>query len=128
MTLRVSSPQYWYQPGATPRFMVHATTREREPCRFNMGAKFVSVVVTVAGQRVWSSADCVSGDGSNMIVIGRNTPAVLRLSWDRKTSSPGCTGTSHLVRPGEYQVTAVASHLHSEAVNVVLGATGAAGP
>src|SRR5262245_21939789 len=128
VTLRVSSPQYWYQPGATPRFMVHATSDERQPCRFNMGAKFVSVVVTVSGQRVWSSADCVSGDGSNMIVIGRNTPAVLRLSWNRKTSSPGCTGTVHLVRAGEYQVTAVAGRQHSATVNVVLGATGASGP
>jgi len=108
--------------------MVHATSDERQPCRFNMGAKFVSVVVTLSGQRVWSSADCVSGDGSNMVVINRNTPAVLRLSWDRKTSSPGCTGTARLVRPGEYQVTAVAGHHRSAAVNVVLGATGASGP
>ncbi len=128
VTLRVSSPQYWYQPGTTPRFTVHAISHETQPCRFNMGAKFVSVVVAAAGRRIWSSADCVGGDGSNMVVIARGTPAVLRLSWDRKTSAPGCAGTAHLARPGEYQVTAVAGHLHSAAVNVVLGATGASGP
>ena len=127
VTLRVSSPQYWYQPGATPRFTVHAVSHETQPCRFNMGTKFVSVVVATAGRRIWSSADCVSGE-SNMIVIARDTPAVLHLSWNRKTSAPGCTGTAHLARPGEYQVTAVAGHLRSAAVNVVLGATGAAGP
>jgi hypothetical protein len=127
VTLRVSSPQYWYQPGTTPRFTVHAVSRETQPCRFNMGTKFVSVVVAAAGRRIWSSADCVSGE-SNMLVIAKGTPAVLRLSWDRKTSAPGCTGTAHLARPGEYQVTAVAGHLRSAAVNVVLGATGASGP
>jgi len=127
VTLRVSSPQYWYQPGATPRFTVHAVSHETQPCRFNMGTKFVSVVVAAGGRRIWSSADCVSGE-SNMIVIAKGTPAALRLSWDRKTSAPGCTGIAHLARPGEYQVTAVAGHLRSAAVNVVLGATGASGP
>jgi hypothetical protein len=127
VTLRVTSPQYWYQPGTTPRFTVHAVSHEAQPCRFNMGTKFVSVVVAAAGRRIWSSADCVSGE-SNMIVIAKGTPAALRLSWDRKTSAPGCTGTAHPARPGEYQVTAVAGHQRSAAVNVVLGATGASGP
>lgn len=127
VALRVTSPQYWYQPGTTPRFTVHAVSHEAQPCRFNMGTKFVSVVVAAAGRRIWSSADCVSGE-SNMIVIAKDTPAALRLSWDRKTSAPGCTGTAHPARPGEYQVTAVAGHQRSAAVNIVLGATGASGP
>jgi len=128
VTLTVSSPQYWYEPGKTPRFAVHAVSRESRPCRFNMGAKFVSVLITSADRRIWSSADCVSGAGSNMIVMASGKPAVLRVSWDRRTSSPGCSGTGHLVRPGEYQVSAVAGPLHSRTVNFVLGAKGVAGP
>jgi hypothetical protein len=127
VTLRLSSPQYWYQMGKTPRFTVHAVSQNNRPCRFNMGTKFVSVVIAAHGQRVWSSADCVSGGGSNMIVL-TGTPAVVRVSWDRRTSSPGCGGTGQSARPGEYQVTAVAGHLHSTTVNVVLGAQGASGP
>ena len=127
VTLRLSSPQYWYQAGKMPRFTVHAVSHEGQPCRFNMGTKFVSVVIASAG-RVWSSADCVSGSGSNMIVLTRGVPAVLSVSWDRKTSSPGCGGTSHAVAPGEYQVTAVAGPLRSRTVNLVLGAQGASGP
>ena len=127
VALRLSSPQYWYQAGKMPRFTVHAVSHEGQPCRFNMGTKFVSVVIASAG-RVWSSADCVSGSGSNMIVLTRGVPAVLSVSWDRKTSSPGCGGTSHAVAPGEYQVTAVAGPLRSRTVNLVLGAQGASGP
>jgi hypothetical protein len=127
VTLRLSSPQYWYQAGKMPRFTVHAVSHEGQPCRFNMGTKFVSVVIASAG-RVWNSADCVSGSGSNMIVLTRGVPAVLSVSWDRKTSSPGCGGTSHAVAPGEYQVTAVAGPLRSRTVNLVLGAQGASGP
>ena len=127
VTLRLSSPQYWYQAGKMPRFTVHAVSSEGQPCRFNMGTKFVSVVIASDG-RIWSSADCVSGSGSNMIVLTRGVPAVLSVSWDRKTSSPGCGGTSHAVAPGEYRVTAVAGHLRSRTVNLVLGAQGASGP
>lgn len=127
VTLRLSSPQYWYQAGKMPRFTVHAVSSEGQPCRFNMGAKFVSVVIA-AGRRIWSSADCVSGNGSNVIVLSRGVPAVLHVSWDRRTSSPGCSGTSHAAAPGEYKVTAVAGHLRSKTVNLVLGAEGASGP
>jgi len=128
VTLGLSSPQYWYQVGATPRFTVRAVSQQRWPCRFNMGTKFVSVVIAAGGRRIWSSADCGSGGGSHVIVLTRGVPAVLRLLWDRRTSSPGCGGITHLARPGEYQVTAVAGHLRSKTVNVVLGAAGASGP
>ena len=127
VTLRLSSPQYWYQVGKMPRFTVHAVSSEGQPCRFNMGTKFVSVVIA-SDRRIWSSADCVSGSGSDMIVLTRGVPAVLSVSWDRKTSSPGCGDTSHAVAPGEYQVTAVAGPLRSKTVNLVLGAQGASGP
>jgi hypothetical protein len=127
VTLRLSSPQYWYQAGTTPRFTVHAVSDEGQPCRFNMGTRFVSVVIA-SDRRIWSSADCVSGSGSNTIVLVRGVPAVLRVSWDRRTSSPGCGGTSQAVAPGEYTVTAVAGSLRSRTVNLVLGAQGASGP
>ena len=128
VTLRLSSPQYWYQPGATPRFTVSAISGQVRPCRFNMGTKFVAVVITAAGRRIWSSADCVSGGGSNVIVLTRGVPAVLHLSWDRRTSSAGCGGARPLVPAGEYQVAAVAGPVQSAAQHLVLGAKGASGP
>ena len=128
VALSVSSPQYFYQLGKTPSFTVHAVSQASRPCRFNMSAKFVSVVITSGDRRIWSSADCASGAASNMVVIASGQPAALRLSWDRRTSSPGCSGTGQLVRPGEYQVRAVAGRLHSRGVNFVLGAKGASGP
>jgi hypothetical protein len=128
VTLSLSSAQGWYQSGTSPRFTVRARLSQSQSCRFNMGAKFVSVVVTRGDRRIWSSADCVSGAGSRRVVLTSDTPAVLRASWDRRTSSPGCPGSQHLVLPGEYQVTAVAGPLHSKTVNVVLGAKGASGP
>ena len=128
VALSVSSPQYFYQLGKTPTFTVHVASRASRPCRFNMSAKSVSVVIASGDRRIWSSADCASGAASNMVVIASDRPAALRLSWDRRTSSPGCSGSGQLVRPGEYQVSAVAGRLHTKATNFVLGAKGVSGP
>jgi hypothetical protein len=128
VALSVSSPQYFYQLGKTPSFTLHAVSQASRPCRFNMSAKFVSVVIASGDRRIWSSADCASGAASNMVVIASGQPAALKLSWNRRTSSPGCSGSGQLVRPGEYQVRAVAGRLHSRSVNFVLGAKGVSGP
>lgn len=128
VTLSLSSSQGWYQSGSVPRFTVRAVSSQSRPCRFNMGTKFIAVVVTDGGRRIWSSADCATGARSHPAVLTSSAPAALRLSWDRLTSSPGCSGTRRAVRPGEYQATAVAGHLHTRTVNVVLGAKGASGP
>ncbi len=128
VTLSISSPQSWYQTGATPRFTVRAAT-SGQACRFKVSSTSVAVVVAAAGHRVWSSADCASASGSSTVLLTGSRPAVvLRVSWDRKTSAPGCAGASRLASPGEYQVRAVAGHLHSGVTNVVLAAKGASGP
>ena len=126
VTLRLSSPQYWYQTGKTPRFIVRAVTTGSQPCRFNIGTRFVAVVVA-ADRPIWSSADCPQGRASHPSVLTASSPGVLRVSWNEKTSSPGC-GAEQAARPGEYQVTAVDGRLHSKAVNIVLGTRGASGP
>ena len=128
VALSVSSPQYFYQPGKAPRFTVHAVSANGRTCRFNMSTKFVSVVISSHGRRIWSSADCASGADSNLVVVASGRPAALSLSWDRRTSAPGCSSSGQLVRPGEYQVSAVAGRLHSRSVNFVLGAKGVSGP
>ena len=128
VTLSLSSPQYWYQSGSTPRFTVRASSSQSRPCRFNMGTKFVAVVITDHGRRIWSSADCPTGARSQPAVLTSSRSAVLRLTWDRRTSSPDCGGITLLVRPGEYQATASVGRLQSKAVPIVLGAKGASGP
>ncbi len=126
MTLTVSSPQYWYQPGKTPEFTVRAVSTESQPCHFDMSPRSVSVVIDSAGGRpVWSSADCASGSGSDPVDLASGTHATLRVSWNRRT---GCGDSGNLVRPGEYRVSAAAGTDHSKSVNIVLGAKGVSGP
>ena len=126
MTLTVSSPQYWYQPGLTPRFTVRADSTESHPCHFDMSPRSVSVVIdTPGGRSIWSSADCAGGSGSDPVVLASGTHATLRVSWNRRT---GCGDGGNLVVPGEYRVSAAAGANHSKSVNIVLGAKGVSGP
>jgi hypothetical protein len=126
VSLTVSSPQYWYQPGVTPRFTVGAVSTGSRPCHFDMSARAVSVVITTPrGRLIWNSADCASGSASDPVVLASGRPATLHASWDRRT---GCGAAGNLVRPGEYQVRAVAGVDHSKSVNIVLGAKGVSGP
>jgi hypothetical protein len=126
VTLTVSSPQYWYQPGLTPRFKVRAVSTASQPCHFDMSARSVSVVIDTSGGRpVWSSADCASGSGPHPVVLASGTHATLDVSWDRRT---GCGGAGNQVQAGEYRVSAAAGADHSKSVNIVLGAKGVSGP
>lgn len=126
MALTVSSPQYWYQPGLSPRFTVRAVSTQSRPCHFDMSPRSVSVVIdTSAGRPVWSSADCASGSGADPVVLASGTHATMRVTWNRRT---GCGDSGNLVLPGEYRVSVAAGADHSKSVNIVLGAKGVSGP
>jgi hypothetical protein len=110
----------------SPRFTARAANTGSKACSFDMGARSLAVVIdTLSGRRVWSSADCVTGSGSDADVLASGAHAALHITWDRRT---GCGATGNLVRPGEYQATAVAGAEHSKSVNFVIGAKGVSGP
>ena len=64
VVLSLDSPRYWYQRGRWPLFGVDAVSTATRPCRFNMGSRFGTVVVASGRTRIWGSADCVHGSGS----------------------------------------------------------------
>lgn len=127
--LSLTSPHYWYKSGQFPEFTVYVVSTASSACSFNVGTKHLSVVVSTGGRtHVWSSSDCSHSAGSHVIALTRGVPWVLRVTWDRKTSSPGCTLPRQTVKPGAFTVTAVSGRLHSAAKIFVLGASGIAVP
>jgi hypothetical protein len=91
-----------YRHGQPPQFDVDVVSTAARTCAFNVGPKFLALVVTVGGKRVWSSADCVHGRGSLITNLARGVPTVLPVSWNRERSGPGCQAASHRVRPGHF--------------------------
>jgi hypothetical protein len=114
-----------------PRFDVYVVSVGRRDCSFNVGPRSLSVVIKSGGiTRIWSSADCVQGPGSDVVELTTGVPSVLHFSWDRKASSPGCQPSHAAVRPGTYTATVTASRgrLASQGMVFVLNGPGVAEP
>jgi hypothetical protein len=122
VVLSLFTPKYHYAGQQTPQFEVDVVSTASRPCSFNVGAKHVQVVIRAGGERrVWGSADCVQSAGSRMERLTRGVPAVLRISWDRKTSAPGCRVPGQAAKSGTYTATARSGPLHSQSLIFVLG-------
>ena len=120
VVLSLFASQDRYGPGQLPDFTVDVVSTSPRTCTFNVGPKFLAVVITAGGARIWSSADCVAGAGSNLTELVKGVPAVLPVSWGRETSSPGCFAPATRVHAGTYRAAAIGGRLVSrkEAVRI----------
>jgi hypothetical protein len=128
VVLSLVSPRYWYERGRWPLFGVDAVSTAARPCRFNMGSRFATVVVTSGRTRIWGSADCARGTGSQSVVLNRGVPAVRWIYWDRATSAPGCRPPHLPVRQDPYTAIAFDGQLSSQALVFILGRPGSSLP
>jgi hypothetical protein len=128
VVLSLASPRIWYQRGRWPLFGVAAVSTGNRPCRLNMGARFATVVVTSGRTRIWGSADCVRGTGSQLVTLSRGTPAVRWIYWDRATSAPGCRPPRRTVPQGAYTAIAFDGQLSSQVMVFMLDRPGTALP
>lgn len=108
VVLSLSSSQTTFGPRELPVFDADVVSTMARTCTFNVGAKYLTLVIRAGRTRIWGSADCVAGRGSLVTDLQRGVPTVLPISWDRETSSPGCEIGSAPVRPGIYTATVIA--------------------
>jgi hypothetical protein len=118
----------WYGPTRRPEFLAEAVSTGSQPCGFNVGTRFLSVVVAAGRARIWSSADCARQRRSRVVVLTRGVPAAIWTSWNRKSTRNGCQTGRRRVRPGTYTATAVAPYRRSTPIVFVLSGPGVAGP
>ncbi|HTT54657.1 MAG TPA: hypothetical protein VMH35_24965 [Streptosporangiaceae bacterium] len=129
VVLSLFTPRYRYEAGQAPRFQVDVVSTAPHPCSFDLGDKHVQLVIKAGGERrVWDSADCVQSSGQRMTKLARGVPQVLRISWDRKTSAPGCQQPAKPASPGTYTATARSGGLTSQSLIFVLAGPGIAVP
>jgi hypothetical protein len=123
------TPKYRYLAHQAPRFELDVVSTAARPCSFDVGARNVQLVIRAGGERrVWDSADCIRSAGHRMERLTRGVPAVLRVSWDRKTSANGCRLPGQAAQPGTYTATARSGPLHSQSLIFVLAGPGVAVP
>jgi hypothetical protein len=120
VVLTLFSSQDSYGLGQLPEFNVNVVSTSARTCAFNIGPKFLALVITAGRKRIWSSADCVAGRGSALTDLARGVPTVLPVSWARETSAPGCTVTSRPVPAGSFTAAASDGGLASNPVTFKL--------
>jgi hypothetical protein len=126
--LSLRTTRHRYGPGELVAFVVGAAVAKSRPCRFDLGSRFTSVVVASAGTPLWDSSSCLRGTGSRVVMLRRGAPALLQVTWDRRTSLSGCPGQGTAVAAGTYTAAAFNGQLHSQATTFVLSGRGAARP
>jgi hypothetical protein len=95
-----------YGPGQPPEFDVDVVSVGARTCALNVGPRYLALVITAGGKRVWGSADCAAGPGSLVTDLARGVPAILPFAWDLQTSAPGCAAATRQAAAGSYVATA----------------------
>jgi hypothetical protein len=114
VVLSLVPTQASYRAGQLPVFDIQVVSTAGPACTFNVGRKYLMLVITSGNARVWNSADCVNGRGSQLATLARGVPKVVPVAWHRVTSAPGCAGSSRRVPHGRYEAIASEGGLRSQ--------------
>ncbi|MCK2213936.1 hypothetical protein MF672_009055 [Actinomadura sp. ATCC 31491] len=102
-----------YAADVRPSFIVTLVNTGPVMCRADVGPRAMEIRITSGQDRIWSTADCVSGVANDVAELQRGVPYVRSLSWDRRRSSADCRSTPPAALPGTYVATARFGRLRS---------------
>lgn len=103
-----------FAAGQQPRLTMTVTNRGAQPCvRDLSGPLQIFTVFAADGARVWSTADCFPGQGSDVQQLAPGQVVSFTVKWSGTTSAPGCTGDRAVAPPGEYTLVAQLGGLSS---------------
>lgn len=105
-----------YADGARPGFLLTLVSTGEVECTVDVGPRTLETRITSGRDRIWSTADCVSGSGVDVQSLKRGVPYVRMIQWDRHRSGNDCTAKGDPARPGTYVVLAYARPIKSAKV------------
>lgn len=84
-------------------------------CQLDVSGTLQTFTVFAAdGMRVWSTADCFPGEGTEVRELTPGQTLRYTIKWSGRTSTPGCSGDRAPVSPGDYAVVAQLGSLSSQ--------------
>ncbi|MEU8249840.1 hypothetical protein [Nonomuraea sp. NPDC048916] len=102
LVLSLRGEQEVYAAGARPGFLVTLVNTGPVMCKADVGPRAMEIRITSGNDRIWSTADCVSGAGTDMTELQRGVPYVRTMEWDRRRSSETCGSQPSDALPGTY--------------------------
>lgn len=98
------------------------TNTGSQPCRRDVsGAQQVFTVFGADGTRLWSTADCFPGQGTDVRELAPGQTLKYTVKWSGTTSTPGCTGERAPLGAGSYTLIAQIGGLSSPPAAFTVG-------
>ncbi|WP_250212726.1 hypothetical protein [Acrocarpospora catenulata] len=113
LVLSLRGSQQSYGAGLNPGFLLTVVNIGPVPCVVDLGPRALEMRVTSGGERVWSTADCVSGEGTDRQMLRLGVPYVRDIQWDRHHSGVDCTAKRQAAAKGTYAAVARVGTLRS---------------
>jgi hypothetical protein len=113
LVLHMRGRQEIYPTGARPNFVLTLVNTGPVMCTADVGPRTMEIRITSGRDRVWSTADCVSGPGVEVQRLERGVPYVRTLDWDRRRSAADCAAKRAEALPGTYVALVRSGHLRS---------------
>jgi hypothetical protein len=107
VVLSLTANQIRFGPVQQPVFRLSVVSTLRTVCSFDIGPGHLALVIKEGSARIWSSADCVNGAGSQVTALRRGVPEIVWIAWDKDISSPSCGGPTRPVPSASYTAFAV---------------------
>ncbi len=103
LTATVGAPQY--NVGQQPIVGVTVQNVGGEACVQDLsGARQEFIAYDAAGNRVWSTSDCLPGTGTDIRYLQPGQSLQYNIKWSGRSSQPGCVGERTRVPAGAYQI------------------------
>ncbi|WP_433418182.1 hypothetical protein ACQP1V_01825 [Microtetraspora malaysiensis] len=102
LVLSLRGGQQTYAGSAEPTFLLTIVSTAKVDCTVDVGPRVLETRIISGNDRVWSTADCVSGAGDDIQMLKRGIPYVRTIRWDRHRSGADCTVKRAAAMPGTY--------------------------
>lgn len=107
IVLSVYAGQTQFGQKDSPTFELSIVSTQPAECTFNIGSAHLVLMIKEGQNQIWSSANCPTGTPSLDAALARGVPTVVTVTWNRKTSAPGCSTQTMPVPTGTYTAYAV---------------------
>lgn len=87
---------------------LNLTTAESPACTWSVSPESVVLKLTSGSDRVWTTQDCPAAVEEQAVVVRKDHPSTVDVTWSGQRSDDGCTRTTAWAQPGYYHAEAAA--------------------
>ena len=92
--------------GKPVTFEMQLKTKSVPACTFRAGADALVVKITSGSDRIWSTQDCPKAIPTKSVVVRKDTPATVDVTWNGMRSDSTCSRSTSWAQPGYYHAMA----------------------